>query len=418
MEEAPKLGIEAAKIAAQAHKPMPSITVAAPVLRPFPWSKRGEVKAAVAKVAVAADAPIDVSLDQYARVCAELAMVSRGPFYRLQILERHGLNAESYAAVESQWQAALSSNSELAADHRRLVAHHRARLQAAAKQIAQQREWHGPAAACDMDPRAAAVPKPLVAEADLPEPDVDELSVDETALLTAALVGEVLPFRDPTDSHLPPPRSALEPSPEAGETAAFIPALTANDALPFGGSWVDASESDVNETAIVGALAPEDALPFSDQAAQPPPSATPSLADQEMSGETAMIDPNIVREISNALPFGTTQHEPELDEEPTPPSAKVAVSTPRSAETSGHASLPPNLARWAIENYASLCAECAIRPRERAQIHARYHIADDTERAALDAYWEDRMAKDRALAMRFRELVMQARDWVQSPSTR
>jgi hypothetical protein len=51
-----------------------------------------------------------------------------------------------------------------------------------------------------------------------------------------------------------------------------------------------------------------------------------------MTGETAMIDPNVIREISDALPFGTTQREPELDEEPTPPSAKVAVATPRSAE--------------------------------------------------------------------------------------
>jgi hypothetical protein len=76
MEDDPTLGIEAAKIAAQGRKPMPTITVAAAMLRPFPWSKRGEVKAVVAKATVAADAPVDVSLDQYARVCAELAMVA------------------------------------------------------------------------------------------------------------------------------------------------------------------------------------------------------------------------------------------------------------------------------------------------------------------------------------------------------
>jgi hypothetical protein len=137
----------------------------------------------------------------------------------------------------------------------------------------------------------------------------------------------------------------------------------------------------MNETAPVGALAPEDVLPFSGEVASTPASARHELGDQEMSGATAMIDPGVIREISDVLPFGATQRQPDF-------------------------------ASWAIENYASLCAECAVRPRERPQIHARYHIADDAERAALDAYWQEKMANDRALARRFRELMVQAGDWV------
>jgi hypothetical protein len=55
-----------------------------------------------------------------------------------------------------------------------------------------------------------ATPSP---DGNLSEPDADELSVDETALLTAASVGEVLPFRDPAGSPVPPRRTPLEPSP-------------------------------------------------------------------------------------------------------------------------------------------------------------------------------------------------------------
>lgn len=343
MEEDRARAVEAAKLAAQGEKPMPTITVAAAMLRPFPWSKRGEVKAAVAQAPVAVDVPVDVSLDQYARMCAELALVSGSPIDEVRLLERHGMNAASYAAVDSQWQVALASNSELAADHRRLVAHHRVRLEAAAKPVAQQPDGLGAAAPYDTD-RAAA---------EAPAPAADARNIKETALLAAA----------------------------------FIPALAAEDALPFGWRREDASGSNVGEKALVGALTPKNVLPFSGDAPATPAAATHAPADHAMRGGTAQVDSNVIREISEVLPFGSRRR-------------------------------APDFAHWAIENYASLCAECAVRPHERPQIHARYHITDDAERATLDAYWEDKLAKDVALARRFRELMVQAGDWLRPPSSR
>jgi hypothetical protein len=70
----------------------------------------------------------------------------------------------------------------------------------------------------------------------------------------------------------------------------------------------------------------------------------------------------------------------------------------------------PRLLAMSLEQYASLCAECALFPEHVQQIELRYGVSSPVERTVLDRLWRYRMAEDPTLHARWTEqygVVMQ-----------
>lgn len=65
-----------------------------------------------------------------------------------------------------------------------------------------------------------------------------------------------------------------------------------------------------------------------------------------------------------------------------------------------------------VEQYASLCAEIAVKPTQSAEIEKRYRLSS-AARHKLDAAFRERFARDGALQSRFKQLAQQYRAWLE-----
>ncbi len=343
MDGDPKLALKAAKRAADGAQPLPPISVAPAKLKPFPWSKRRPVAAAAPALppragdyALADEFP----LERYARLSAELAALPKG---RAQILERYGLNERSHADIDAVWQARLAGDASLSADFRRLVAHHRARLDAA--------HHATPGGAC-----AEGVSWPAQAPvAVIPPAQPLTENLEETAFILAAISDDVLPFQDDPDK--PPPSLArLAPSLDVGATSDAIPALR-DDPLAF---FDMPSARNIDETAAVAALNLDDPLPFAVGKGAPPPLSATDPDAGDLSGETGFIDLAALGDLEAPLPF----------------------QAPASAAT------PPTGARLfgglTVQQLAAVAVELSIAPGARPTILAQYGLSEQTARRAFD----------------------------------
>jgi len=127
--------------------------------------------------------------------------------------------------------------------------------------------------------------------------------------------------------------------------------------------------------------------------ARPGPQATPTPEPpvDQISAATAAA-------MRLALPFVTS---PDKARTATPPAA--APATPLA---------PAGPTRLTLEQYASVCAEIAVAPREARQIRAKYGMPDDATWSATDGAWQQRLSRDPALKARWIELASQFRDWL------
>ncbi|MBW2527019.1 MAG: hypothetical protein JRI23_22755, partial [Deltaproteobacteria bacterium] len=191
-------------------------------------------------------------------------------------------------------------------------------------------------------------------EAQAPPPVADEVeSKPKPALGATVAVGVMSPFAQP----LPFGKATPEHSP-AGE-----PAATAAPAAEDSGAAL-ASAGDIR-------LDPNEAKTLASESA-PAKAPAASSAASGMMGTSARAGEDT--SVTSALP----------DPGGAPPAA------------------PAHLESMTVEQYASLCAECAVHPSWVDQIHGRYHVRSREERSALDAHWRARMAADVQLTQHFR----------------
>jgi hypothetical protein len=47
-----------------------------------------------------------------------------------------------------------------------------------------------------------------------------------------------------------------------------------------------------------------------------------------------------------------------------------------------------------VEQYAALCAECAVHPTWMKGIHTQYEIQSAEQRTTLDRHWRERLARN------------------------
>ncbi|WP_437717516.1 hypothetical protein WMF45_14555 [Sorangium sp. So ce448] len=81
------------------------------------------------------------------------------------------------------------------------------------------------------------------------------------------------------------------------------------------------------------------------------------------------------------------------------------ASGPRAAPAAPSSPAPA----LSLEQYASLCADLAASPGDAEALFARYGLGRPEERAAVDAFWRDRLARDPAAHRRWQELYSQHR---------
>ncbi|MSP26070.1 MAG: hypothetical protein EXR75_13100 [Myxococcales bacterium] len=303
IEEDTELAILAAKLATQGPKPLPRLEIAPAVLRRYSWSKRAAEAPRANQVAGPA-APLveDFPVDRYARLCAELAAL---PAARAQVLKSHGLDLHTHKALELRWNAALAANAQLAADHRRLVAHHRARLDTARRAAADAKKAaeSGPpvnsvASAANLAPEHR--PAVVLPALGLARPDLPALGLARPDLPAVGLAR-------PVDDSRPSAAEREGSIDETGEMSVFL----FDDPLPF----------------IEGATA----IPVSTE-----------TDSDDVAGNTAFLDADFAAALIDALPF---------EEPPDSSRASVALSLEQLAAVAVEVTLMPSRAESIYQMY-------------------------------------------------------------------
>lgn len=214
----------------------------------------------------------------------------------------------------------------------------------------------------------------------------------------------------PAPASAPAPASVPVPAPVAAPVPAPLPVAPPPRPEPPAPRPLPDFNSTVT---LAGSPIPSPLLPFSKAAPSarspqiltaPRPEPPPRRAEPDFNG-TVNIDPGSPL-ASVPLPFVKP-----TAEEPAP---RAAPSVPAPTPTPGPASTaaPPPLT---LNQYAGLVAACELYPAYVESTHARYGVPTPAARAALDAYWGERIAADPALAERWRELYEAARKhWLQS----
>lgn len=239
-----------------------------------------------------------------------------------------------------------------------------------------------------------------------------------------------------------PAEAAPPPEPEQrdplAETTTDARGLehAASSALPFRThepAEVASTATDVTDRSE----AADGALPFRKGDAKPPPRVAVSaeqdkptdlggtVAVETMSPLAGMILP-FERQAPPAEP-SPLQPAPAANAEPAaagPASARgsqasdssasrAAGPLPAAADSDDAAppELPDHLREMSVEQYAALCAECAVHTNWVTQILARYHVRSAAERASLDAFWRVRMAADAELTQQFRWHYARYEQW-------
>jgi hypothetical protein len=236
-----------------------------------------------------------------------------------------------------------------------------------------------PAAVVSVEPTSAPQAHPFSGDAPPPEPvastldPVSEADLDQTSAVGMSALIDVAaatPF-------------AASGSSDLDSTAAMAPLdiddEAAHQAMPFAGS-VDALPSGVDGS--VNSLSPDDV------------------------GMTAALGVAAL-DVDDALPF--EDDEPSSAPASSGPSSAPASSGPSSAPASSApaSSEPQSAPVLTLEQYASFQAELRVHPDQRADIYARYGVADATKRSQMEASYARAVAADPVLAERLKQLTDQ-----------
>jgi hypothetical protein len=137
---------------------------------------------------------------------------------------------------------------------------------------------------------------------------------------------------------------------------------------------------------------PSDPLPFGGKPTLDPVSSKPSGLPHPGSGSTLPLGLDLMAHARKALPFAGLPGVPS----PATPAAPAEQAPP---------------SRLSLQSYASLCAELAAYPANRAAILARYGIADEAAYRALDHEWQARIA-DPEVRSRWQQSYATYADWL------
>lgn len=291
-----------------------------------------------------------------------------------------------------------------------------------------------PPAAAPRSPVPAAVPvstaapaAPVMVAAAARE---DKADVSPWAAKESADAAKASPRRASASSApAPPPAESSPPAIPPPKAPPAAPSKAPDDALPPApaGATGDLANIDVealnrielDETkpaTLVAAEpgAPRAALPFRKGAAKAPPPAATKRDDDASLGETVEIG-QLSPLAKMTLPFQNPAPQPSADDGSTDEG-----STEESTDGGGGAEprqlpvvpeAPAHLRAMTLEQYAGLCAECAVHPSWTDPIHARYGVQSHAERAALDAHWRARLGADRQLMQLFRWHYARYEQW-------
>jgi hypothetical protein len=180
------------------------------------------------------------------------------------------------------------------------------------------------------------------------------------------------------------------PAADSGGTEGVDNKWLALAAVPFGGNKrPDAAEGSGETGGVDQKWLGKAAVPFAgnEQSKSTPGPSSPPPAKKQVVAMMAMPDPSLAPGLIA------------LD--------ASAPAAPKSAES-----------HLSVEQYASLCAECAAYPAEADAVCARYVVQDEPSRLALHAHWQQRFASDAALQRRWQELMDQYRTWLLSQPRR
>ena len=196
--------------------------------------------------------------------------------------------------------------------------------------------------------------------------------------IPSALKGGALPFH-----------SSSLPSPLAAPSAPMVPLQRAEDTMPLGTTLpFGPGNRPTPPQAPVGGLARAAALDVGVHPVQPSSVASPvpttPPTPMRMGAETLPVDPTLPP--APALPFG-------------PPAAEVPAVPPFPA--------------MSVQTYASFCAELAVLPDKATEVHARYHVASEAVRTALDHHWQANFTAHPETRATWQQLVDHYREWLQ-----
>jgi hypothetical protein len=237
-------------------------------------------------------------------------------------------------------------------------------------------------------PRPLSIPAPAVGPVAAPElrPDV------QPAMLAAAAPPRPLPAE-------PLQPSASQPAFASGIDFEALNRVKLDETKPST-MWAD-------EAALQGP-----ALPFRQGDAQPPPTTAGEPPPANPMGTT--VEGEAISPLAGTtLPF----HHAAADKAA---AAEEHASLPAGPDAPGQATAPaqieaglaPHLAAITVEQYATLCAECAAHPAWLAHVQARYGVQSAAERAALDSHWQQRMAADPQLPGLLRWHYARYEEWL------
>jgi hypothetical protein len=120
---------------------------------------------------------------------------------------------------------------------------------------------------------------------------------------------------------------------------------------------------------------------------------------------------------ASPLPFESapsSDEAPGLAESGSEPTMRMSVGKLPRPESGNEPppSLPSHLASMTVEQYAALCAECAVHAEWADQISAgRYNVRDRAERELLDRVFRARMAADPQVAETWRTTYARVEQW-------
>lgn len=410
------LAKQAADIAKQKPRAVPSVSAAKGVLRPFPWSKKGaKGKASVAEHhAESTGAEGDFDLASHTALVAELAVA---PKERLRVLRRHGLDQPALAARQARWDARIAADAALAQDYRRLVEHHRARFESAARSHKDlpHVEASAPVATFAAHPDLIAPATPIAAET----PSI--VAAAAPARAPSKLAGTALAVDVPRDPALPfakgiAPKEIAEGAPDEprpkrsslggtalavdvprGPATPFEAKNKANSAVEQPPPAPRAAPSKLAGTALAVDVPRGPALPF-DPCAAPSPVitviATPPRPPAGLGGTSLLVD--VPR--GAALPFAKGDPR-EKKAEPASPGVAATPKKKQLGELKFGMEIPKNLPPprsvyappLTLEQHASLAVELAMSPETIPETLARYRLSPEA-RAELDAHYREKKA--------------------------
>ncbi|WP_437977838.1 hypothetical protein WMF11_14130 [Sorangium sp. So ce295] len=270
-------------------------------------------------------------------------------------------------------------------------------------------------AAASISPAAASI-SPAAASISLVPEGMRHFKLHGTERSSDAPRGPALPFKSgdasTSTAHAEPRRSPPAPV----DAASLVPpgmrgftelrgtqptsaAASGAPVLPFGPPAPPEPARPASPTAVLPALPapPEPARPAPPTAVLPAVPAPPEPADPAVA--MALV-PKGMRGFTSLTGTHPTSGAPSGAPLPFASGPRAAPAAP---------SAPPPTPALSLEQYASLCADLAASPGDAEALFARYGLGRPEERAAVDAFWRDRLARDPAAHRRWQELYSQHR---------